>query len=180
MQRAAALRLLLPQCKRRETVHRRKLDGSSLRACSSKWSPSATSAVAPGRVRDRSERRRQAAACSRRPSAVSPCAIGVILSLESTVVLPLWRYSASRDFRSSSAMRICSARWTRSASAFHAASDRWQRSFTWSSTASSPSARAWAARARKKARFEVRIAENANLLGVAVVRRLCLFGCLLG
>jgi hypothetical protein len=59
--------------------------------------------------------------------------------------------------RCASATRMCSERSARSASTVHAASDRRQRSRTWSSVASSASACAWAARARKNSRFELRI-----------------------
>src|SRR5260221_7524834 len=54
-----------------DAAHRFWLDGSSLHARSSKWSPSAFSALVPARVRAVGASRRHTAACSPRPSAVS-------------------------------------------------------------------------------------------------------------
>src|SRR5206468_3577104 len=66
-----------------DAAHSGSPNGSMRLACSSKCSPRSWSALAPARVRDFSDRRRHAAACSRRPSAVSSCDGPVGLSLES-------------------------------------------------------------------------------------------------
>ena len=55
-----------------DTAHRQRLIGSSLRACSSKWSASALRDEVPARVRAAVASRRHEAACSRRLPAVSP------------------------------------------------------------------------------------------------------------
>jgi hypothetical protein len=54
-----------------DPAHWRWLEGSSFRACSSKWSARASSDVRPARVREAAASRRQAAACPRKLSAVS-------------------------------------------------------------------------------------------------------------
>ena len=74
--------------------------------------------------------------------------------------------AATSAFLTASSSRSRSDRFALSASAVHAASDRRQRSRTCSRVASSPSARAWSARARKNWRFELRMTGPDKDLGL--------------